>query len=223
LLLSMIFTIFNCVEKTAKSEIEPPPVIFIQGLPDTSHIERGIDAVPEENAIHLEWNRSSDENVTHYEIYRGEQREGLYYLIANITDPDTSYLDRNISVSQRYFYYIYAVNDYGIKSPPSDTLDYQLLEKAILKRPISGDTTGTQPIFQWEDPNNEAWYILRLQEVNSDQYILITLVQSTYSPVEELTYNDALLPRVSYQWRIDVASSISNCGSESQWSVFTVR
>lgn len=225
LLFVLIFTIFYCTKKVNIGGIQPAAVVIIQGVPDTSRVERGIDAVPEGNAIRIEWISSPDEVVTDYEIYRGIERTGIYNLIVRAAVPDSFYLDNGVTLNKRYYYYILAVSDEDIRSESSDTLSYELIQKATGLLP-AGETTDSRPDFSWHDPNvpPKAFYVIRLVEVASGGIIWLSLVPSSYSDRETVRFNtdgtaiiDSLQQGVDYQWRMDVVGSEDYSGSESGW------
>lgn len=234
LLFGLIFTIFNCNKQTNEVDIQPTAVVLIPWVSDTCRVERGIDAVPESDAIRIEWIPSPEEEVAGYEIYRSiEQRIGPYDLIAGsrvLTASDSFFVDGSVQVDKRHYYYILAVTYEGVQSAPSDTLDYMLIQKAIDILP-DAEVFDTKPEFSWRDPNGEASYIIRLMDVAADEYVWISSrIQSTYSDRETVPYNvdstatlDSLLLGIEYIWRVDVVSSKTHCGSESEWVSFTVR
>lgn len=227
LLFGVIFTIFHCTKGVNTIERRPPPVILVPSVPDTCRVERGMDAVPEEDAIRVEWIPSSDELVDTYEVYRAIEEKGSYNVIAAVSD--SFFIDRSVSLNSRYFYYVLAVSDEGVKSEPSDTLNYMLIEKAKNLLPKSS-ATSCRPVFSWEDPNGEYAYIVRLVDVASQKYVWLSVVPSTYSARESVAFNedqsatvDSLSSGSYYTWRVDVVSSKDHCGSESQWVTFRVQ
>ena len=126
-----------------------------------------------------------------------------------------------------YYYYILAVSDEDVRSDPSDTLDYKVLEKADQLHLKDGKVP--RPLFQWKDPHDwpAPYYIIRLMDVVADDFIWITRVDPQFADFQEVQYNvdgsatmDSLETGGTYDWRIDIAGSQNNCGSESQWVRF---
>ena len=234
LLFGLIFTIFNCTKQTSEVDVKPTVVVLIPSVSDTCRVERGIDAVPESDAIRIEWIPSEDEEVAGYEIYRSiEQRSGPYDVIAGprvLTASDSFFVDDLLQLDKRHYYYILASTFDGDKSAPSDTLDYMLIQKAIDLLP-DAEVFNAKPEFSWVDPNREDAYIIRLMDVAADAYVWISSpIQSTYDPREYVTFNvdssssvDSLVTGAEYIWRVDVVSSKAHCGSESEWVPFRVR
>lgn len=230
LLFGLIFTIFNCTKRATTGGIKPSPVVLIPGTADTCFAEKGLDAVPERDAIRIEWIPSAEDEVTGYELYRSSKKEGLYSLIARLVVSDSFFVDAGVSLYQRYYYYMEAVTDEGLKSDPSDTLDYKLIKKAIGLEP-SG-VADSKPLFSWENPDPYAapCYIIRLVEVASGEYIWLHVVPSNYSERENVVFNidgsavlDSLVRGADYQWRVDIRGPENNCGSESNWVTFRVQ
>jgi len=206
--------------------------MLIQWTPDTNATERGIDAVPEEDAVWLEWFSSQEEDVDKYRVFRSIQRDGTYSILTTVSVPDTSYLDITSQLYVRYYYFVTAVTDEDVTSIPSDTLDYKLVRKASALMP-SGESAGLKPIFSWEDTNSptQPSYMIRLVESATDSMIWFASIQSSYSGSrEEVEFNsdgsavvDSLSQGVYYQWRVDIIGSEERCGSESNWVTFRLQ
>jgi hypothetical protein len=229
LLFGSLFTIFYCENNTTAPSEPPAAVDFLHAPPDTSWNERGIDAVSEGYFIQLQWLLTAEPKLSHYAIYRSQNRIGPYQIIGTASSSDSLFLDGPLAVNIRFYYYIRAVADDGLSSEPSDTLDYMLLHKAtgLLPAGIINDFDYT---FSWQDPNLEAYYMLRLLDNVTGLPVWKALIASTYSgDRESVNYNfngtaalDTLLKDHEYTFRIDVVSATENCGSESQWSVFKI-
>jgi len=231
LLFGLIFTIFNCTEEINTGGIQPSSVTLVPGVADTCRVESGIDAIPEADAIRLEWIPSAEEEVTDYAIYRSDDEGGPYNLIAIASVPDSVFEDSAVSLDTRYYYYVRAMGGEGMMSESSDTLDYMLIEKAVRLIP-GGETNDSRPHLSWEDPNSppKAYYVIRVVEVASGDIIWISLVPSSYSDRETVLFNgdgtattDSLISSIDYQWRVDIIGSEDNSGSESNWNTITVK
>lgn len=223
LLFSMILATLYCENQRSPLE-RPTPVSLISGAPDTSQVEYGMDAVPEGDKIHIEWQTVNPEQDMFYEIYRSSTETGPFIKIATVSFPDTSYEDQ-VSPLTRYYYYVVAVNDEGVKSAPSDTLSYKLLYKPEGLFPV-GETNAV-PLFRWRDPNSPPahLYVIRVREATSGEYVWIASIESQYNVEMTAKYNfnhlariDSLVPGNSYEWRVDIVGNEPNCGSESPWT-----
>jgi hypothetical protein len=226
LLFVVIFAIFKC-RKILDTAVEvPAAVVLIPSAADTCRDERGMDAVPEGDAILIVWIPSGEENVTEYEIYRGSRKDAVFTRIARVQVPDSTYLDYGVTLDTRYYYYLLAVNDGGERSEPSDTLSYKLIQKATGLLPV-GETAIAKPVFSWHDPNTpqKAFYVIRLMESATKQVVWLSLIPSSYSGDREtVQFNDdgtapidSLGGGIDYQWRVDVVGSEDCSGSESEW------
>ncbi|MFH1941829.1 MAG: hypothetical protein ABIL68_06965 [bacterium] len=226
LLFVVIFAIFKCTKILDSVVGEPVRVVLIPSISDTCRYERGMDAVPEGDAILIAWIPSGEENVTEYEIYRGSRKDAVYTQIARVQVPDSTYLDYRVTLDTRHYYYLLAVNDEGIRSEPSDTLNYKLIRKSTGLLPV-GVTTIAKPVFSWHDPNTpqKAFYVIRLMESATKQVVWLSLIPSSYSGDREtVQFNhdgtahiDSLGADIDYQWRVDVVGSEDCSGSESEW------
>ena len=231
ILLSLaVFIIFNC-NSSKQSGITPEKIYFAQATPDTSRYERGINAIPERDAVFIEWVPVHDESIQHIRLYRSEEREGPYRLIGTAARSDTSYIDETVLVDVRYFYYAIAESRDGVASASSDTIHYTLLEKAVGIMPI-GDIYTPVPEFSWENPNSppEHAYMLRLQEAVSEKWIWNVRIPTSYSEFNHDIFNsdsnalvDSLVKNTEYRWRVDILGSQPFTGSKSQWRSFIIR
>lgn len=229
LLFGLIFTILSCNESINSSSIAPSKVYWVKPSDSDSAIERGIDAIPEQDAIQLHWIPLSESNVEGYEIWRSEDIDSKFSKLTNQEQQDSIYIDLSVEVTQKYYYVIVAVNKDNIKGEYSDTVSYQLLHKARFLSP-EGDIAEKYPVFSWEDPNQASSYYLRLYEQQSNQLIWIPLIQSSYSNRETIQFNHdssavstPLKSGYDYYWRIDVVGSSNASGSESRWALFHVQ
>ena len=185
---------------------------------DTLAVERGIDAVWENDGIFLAWYDLRDRNIKQYNIYRRRDDESYFRLIKNIIlaqSDDTTFVDDNgddgLSLNVYYHYYVTAINSNDEESGAADTLKYMLLAKPETRQP-DGQTFSTLldtlPILQWDFVDIPNFYILRIEN-NFGQLHFSGLYQVTeffesqtldLETIEELPPFD---PGI-YKWRIDV-------------------
>ncbi|HNW59735.1 MAG TPA: hypothetical protein PKI62_08685 [bacterium] len=211
-----------CTGHSTSPEAVPPVPRFVPAVPDTAAVEQGIDAVPEEDAILLQWRQ--DEALAAFQLFRRREGEKNYELAAQLTARDTTFLDR-VAPNLRCRYYLRGANEAGQLSAPSDTLDYMLLNKATDLQIAAGDTL----LFSWSiGLQRPAWYVLRLKEEFSGAMIWIGRVDPGYQGTREsVRYNHdgrARLVRlqsgVRYLWRLDCVGAAPQSGSESVWQRF---
>jgi len=224
----LIFSFFlfnlNCHQGTGlDSQILQAPLL-LPSPPDTSQWEKGIDAFPEAEGIVLYWLSNQERDLAGYKVYRSTERRGTYRLIGTAEGADTSYKDYDVEVRKRYFYYLRAFDREGRESPPSDTLDYMLVEKAF----NLNNTLDPRPTFYWQVHYLPDQYVLKLFQTPGDRKIWISVVNTDYSgQSEQVVYNfdgraceDSLQSGVVYRWRIDIIGPELNSGSESNWKYF---
>jgi hypothetical protein len=228
LLLPLIFINFNCKNEGTSTHDKPTQVNLIPGVPDSlSRVESGMDAVAEGDQIHVEWT-STDGSVVFFEVYRGSNKSGPFGKIVTIESP-VQYYDDPVAIQIRYYYYVLSVNDEGMRSDPSDTLDYRLIRKA--EGLVPSDSCGSRPTFQWRDPNYANDYIIRLREASSNTIVWFSFFQAQVgSEDQSINFNadgkatvDSLVSGGNYQWRIDVIGNEKNSGSESRWIPITIQ
>jgi hypothetical protein len=231
LILSTIFAIFTCSKKINQSSLKPPKVVLIPSAADTSLVEKGIDAVPDRNAVRIEWHLSSDDRVTGYEIFRRAGETGEFVSIRTTAETDSFFEDLvpQTQVPVRYYYTVLAVNDEDLRSETGDTLSYMLLKKSQNLLP-KGESALTKPVFTWTDPNQAHEYILRLEENIGNKTVWLSVIPADYgSQIQSVHFNfdqkasiAGLVPGQDYRWRIDVRGQ-NNSGSESEWVALKIR
>lgn len=205
---------------------------------DTLAFEKGIDAVPESNGIHLAWYPLKDPNIVFYNIYRQAEDETYFRKIKTIdiekSTIDTSYVDDNAEAGLRlnvyYHYFITATNKDGIEGLPADTLKYMLINKPELDRP-DGETYNVNvdglPILYFKLGQETHLYILRIENIFGLLHYT-GIFQRNYDNDNQVfdlsTISD--LPQFlpgTYKWRIDsIGPNADNSGSESAYKVFVI-
>lgn len=221
----MLFFLLLFCRKQA-TDVEPIVEIpFIIPTPaDTAVVERGLDAVPELDAIQIEWQRSSQYQGC--KIYRRCEDEDEFRVVARMGVNDSLFLDSNeIFTNKRYYYYLRAHDGQQNWSEPSDTVHYKLLPKAINLSIIAGDSLQ----FNWQVQEiTPGYYVIKLFDNQTAEDIWISLVPSGYAGMEEsaLFNSDGrakiqkLIPGRRYRWRIDIVGATLFSGSESRWHKF---
>jgi len=176
------------------------------------------------NAIQVDWLLMPE--YKGYELFRRNADETKFTLLRSFSEKDSSYLDQAaILANKRYYYYIRAYDKKQNRTPPSDTLDYKLLDKAFnlsasLANPL---------VFHWQVQEIlSPFYVLKLFDDASGEKIWFSRITSSYQGFEEqAAYNwdgkaelSQLIPGRSYRWRVDIVGPDSNSGSESNWHKF---
>ncbi|MFQ5708578.1 MAG: hypothetical protein ACE5HO_14070 [bacterium] len=239
LILFPFLTIFGCNGSVTNVEDVPGAPQLIETPNDTSLVEIGIDAftrqdqVDAEN-IQVDWRQGAGVFPDSFRIFRGVlnvANEKEFRLLAvvssnnfNILNNDTifTFVDSDsILVDRRYFYYLTAVGVRGNESPPSDTLDYLLLQKPGNPGVIAKDPA--RPQFSWTNVG-VGNYVLKILEANSDNRVWISVVENSFGDISTVQYNydfkavqDTLTKGIRYKWRVDAVGIERNSGSESRW------
>jgi hypothetical protein len=244
-ILFVSFLIFSLLINCANEEVnkEPPParVLLVEKTPDTSAVENGIDAKynpnqPDYNSIFIEWHPNKEKTLLGYYVYRSESFDKNYIAVGKITRDygiiDTTYEDNNVSLHQRYYYFVKAFDEFDQFSEPSDTVNYRLVENPILSSPQSPGYNGDNiPLFVWDFKYIPGSFIFRLIKIEGE--ILQPLItEEIWLDVEYRTHQEWSLAKISpnttlppgnYKWRIDVVGSEDFYGAESDWLYFTVN
>ena len=134
-----------------------------------------------------------------------------------------------------YYYYVTAVNEDGQESLPSDTVWYQLIQKANLTEPMGTTFTNPEVInFKWVFTSNPLphVYILRIEDDFTDELVYIDWVEPipnydqifrTHSLTADQLKRFAINGR-PYRWRVDAwEKDPIHYGSESNWGSFTIN
>ena len=213
-----------CDQEVTNPQPGIPVPRFVAAAADTAVEERGIDAVPEEDAIFLQWHRNP--GLAGFQLFRRFEGEKNFSLIAVLTARDSSFYDR-VSIDLRCYYYLRGLDEEGRLGAPSDTADYMLLAKAFDLQVSPGEPL----LFSWSTGlMRPAFYLLRLFEESSGVPVWIGRMAPGYQGTREsTTYNSdgrAALPRlqsgVLYRWRLDCVGAAARTGSESAWQRFTL-
>jgi hypothetical protein len=238
----IIIVITYCCKTEEPEYPVPDAVIMVAKSPDTSGVERGIDAVPESQGIQLQWYKITDRNIIHYNIYRKQDKTDSYFKkiaerrvdFTQPSDLDTMFTDTaNVELYKDYFYYVTASNKDNKEGPPSDTVSYRLLPKVNIQYPKGQQISQTRPEFVWNmDQEKPHQYILRIKEETSNELFFVAYIVSNYTNEPEIVNLndfepldlDDFDPGIYYYWRVDcVGDELPRpSGSESNWELFSV-
>jgi len=139
-----------------------------------------------------------------------------------VNAPDSIFIDYDIELESRYYYYLKSVDKRRFDSVTSDTVSYMLLSKA---RNLNHSKVA-KLTFAWHYPFiSPVGYLLRMEDVNSDEVIWISLVTS-FDSITEIQYNwdgkallDSIPTNRQFRWRVDVLGPDIFSGSESVWNL----
>jgi len=212
--------------KSPEGPAEELPAPVLLPVPDDLSVdEGGVDAVPEKNAIQIQW-EAYPRRDARIQIYRSDAEEGEFSLRTELSATDTVFLDERVAIGTRYWYFLIAKKD-GSVSPTSDTVSYKLLEKpfALWENPTP------RPTFRWRVSEIPVEYVIKLFELPSDNKVWFAVVSPDFNSLtEEVRYNfdggaarDSLVVGRAYRWRVDVVGPEANAGSESEWRIFVCQ
>lgn len=209
-----------------------------QDAPADQASETGIDAIPEADAIRIEWIVGQEADLDGYEVYRRLREDPRDTLVAELPleapAGDTAFwVDTAVSIGRRYYYRVRAVDEAGNQSPFSEAADYQLLAKLVPRTP-RGQIAESVPnfVFLWgDDPLGITHFVVKVTD-SAGHYLWISdpdqgMVVGYGSPGTR-SYNadgralQAELGPGTYLWRVDAVGAEERTGSESAWTPFTV-
>jgi hypothetical protein len=194
--------------------------------------------IPQQNAIRIEWEVSSNqavsstENLAGYKVYRSKSpEESDFQVIAAASEKDSYYEDTDVSIGTKYYYRVSAFNDNGNESDKSNTVDYTLLGKPALIEPADQSVIKTtKPAFKWLSVSGASAYTVLVHGSGADGTTWEEIWQSErVYPYQDLRrmYNDdghaskLLENGGTYRWRVDCSGGRS-AGSQSRWWYFVV-
>ena len=221
--LSTVIFFLACQNSGTEPNYTLDPPVLLPPPDDLAVDERGLDAVPEYDAIQVEWMRRED--VTLY-LYRRAETEKDFSRIYTASESDSIYLDRQIELNRHYDYFLIA-DDGTVKSEPSDTLGYKVVAKAYHLTTVVSDSL----VFYWQlQESPPDVYVLKLYDDFADEPVWFSQIQSSYSGLEErVGFNwdsQAWIPELKaghrYRWRVDIVGPSTHSGSESAWQYFLI-
>lgn len=199
----------------------------------------GIDAVPEDDWIKIQWQTLLDNDIDYLQIYRFNLQENQTEKIDSVTYSTQNYyidqfLNYDPSTNKNWFYYLKVYDTSGNFSI-SDTTCYRLLQKPELLSPFDGSiyTPGEELFFEWNEDAEAIEYRLL---VFNENYELLWTYEPTDHPggsFYEVEYTGPDLSNYNtIYWRVDafgnsLTESIQGTnytiysGSESQ--VYSIR
>ena len=231
------FTIVGCGLDVEDPTPPDPPQWVPKSLPE-EWPERGIDA-HESGGIILEWEKLDGENISMIEIFRaaeGNNGEVLLDFIKikemfPVEHTSTSYLDRDINTGITYHYQIKALDDAGIWSDQSETIQYHLLSSIPFEslEPNGADLLDNSRNLNWTFYYNLEleYYVITLLDVHDSLIVRTVIHPHSYTGARESWFiPDSIELKIgqAYKWRIDAGAKNKNFretqGSESRWATF---
>ena len=192
------------------------------------------DTIPQQDAIRIEWDANTEEDLAGYKVYRRispEAKAPEFQTIATVLGDDSYYEDTDVAIGVKYYYRISAFNESGNESEKSSVVDYTLLEKPILTEPVDQATIETtSPVFAWLGVPGASSYTIHVHGRAADAGTWEeTWCSEKVYPYQDLSkaYNDdnhaskPLESGMTCRWLVD-SSGGPSVGSQSRWRHFSV-
>jgi len=172
----LLINSFFCDKKITNPNVGPAPPKLLPTPDKMMVVEKGIDAVPEVDAIQIDWEKNDDKAVEYFLLYRRSEDEQQFSLLRRLGKNDTSWVDgKDIQLFKRYYYFIHAVDKDDRHGAPSDTVDYMLIDKVY----NLSATWERQPTFRWQiHPYNVNEYVIKVFDANTGEKIWFASVFS---------------------------------------------
>lgn len=121
---------------------------------------QGLIDSPNTQSIRISWKANTELDVVSYSIYRKLGQSDNWSCIGSVASPDTCFTDPNIMANQEYYFYqIYAIDNQGYISPPSEPLSSRLvsLNSGILIVDESKNFSSTNPFLPSDSAVDEFY------------------------------------------------------------------
>ncbi|MBD3184784.1 hypothetical protein GF312_21055 [Candidatus Poribacteria bacterium] len=215
----LIIFVSSCSEQnTNQDQLQKPQILWANSTPDR-------------DSILIQWEANTESDIDSYKIYRSQLAgEEDFRLIAEVPNADDQYEDTEISLGEKYYYRVTALNYNSIESEPSDIVYYTLLRKPILLRPIENAVIPPDHIvFEWMPVSGASSYQIHVYKSREDGWWEIWQSSMTY-PYQQLkrVFNDDYLALEepqddgNYRWNV-TCSGGKSAGSQSRWGHFSVQ
>ncbi len=186
--------------------------------------------IPEESAprIDLQWSANTESDFSHYNIYRDVKASfplDVDHLL--IRTNELQYTDYEVTVGEKLYYRITAVDKGELSSNPTASRSDAPLPQPNLIYPDSAGTTATlTPAFEWQRIEGATKYVVILQTSFSsgEKWSAEVTQPSSGDKVTKSYSGSALSGATTYWWKVAVYSSdntAANCYSKSVWRFVT--
>ncbi len=233
--LSLLICLPACESTVSNSNPEPARVEMTAKSADSVLVETGIDAedpVGTEDGILVDWQLLNEDDLSHYNVYRRQgDTTGTFLKIGEVSDRsgESTFLDSDVDVNQRYYYYVAGVDESDQEGERSVYEYYTLLDKPDLNIPINGQVFND--FFDWTLSNlGSQFFAFRLERrLSGEDYtplyvILLEAREGNVQPNQRWTRDEIGIPELApgdYRWRIDIRNlNDDRRGAESSWGFF---
>ncbi len=178
----------------------------------------------------LSWYKNPDGDIKFYKIFRS-QTPNFSVADSNFVgiSPVNFYRDTfNLSINQRYYYKIVAVDKGGLESKPSYEDDDIILKSPELLFPYDNSIIEPNVIFKWKKVENATGYVVLVSTSRFGNEIWRKVIYSQgYSDTISVAYSGpSLYNGKTYFWKIATFTkddNIINSISETRSFIISVR
>lgn len=172
-----------------------------------------------ETSLTIFWDKSADERVTSYNIYRSRKGGADFEKLNAKPLTKTRFVDTHVVVDLNYFYYVTAINSGGFESIPSLTVSGYAKDSTppAVVQDLSAEIEEANINLLWQpvsDADLLGYRIYRTMKVDSLDWALLNK-----EPLPVRAYTDALtknLSRYPYYYRVTAVDTHYNESAPSQ-------
>ncbi|MDQ2085047.1 fibronectin type III domain-containing protein [Herbivorax sp. ANBcel31] len=171
--------------------------------------------------ITIAWDRSEDTSVMYYRLYRAEDSQGPYTVIAEKLS-SLGYIDRSVKMDKTYYYKVSAISATGIVSEKTNSIEAGLNENTgepeiINMSPSDGSNLPANPTIQILAVDNYKLSEVMLEYNDGDDWVLIGSEElDVYGKVVAFTWDTTDLTNGAYTLR---ARAVNSEGNESEYYI----
>ncbi|MBN1522534.1 MAG: hypothetical protein JW928_08375 [Candidatus Aureabacteria bacterium] len=172
-------------------------------------------------SVYIRWDKSPDDDVSVYKIYRSESPDDEFSLAATVSTNE--YKDENLKEGAEYFYRISLVNSKGNESKLSEIIRCKTREKPTFGYVLKVKTHVYVKMckFSWSDPSKEEIKEYRIfrSDSESGEYTYIGSTQKTQFEDEGLEDGKTYFYRIKKVFPDGQESQFSNsfsCETEAR-------
>jgi hypothetical protein len=200
------------------NESQPSSIVSakpVNKYPPTQPFGLSVDAHNDPDGIYfnLKWYKNPDGDIKLYRVHRSTTQ--------NFTPSDLNLVGWtkdnyfrdtvNLSVNQRYFYKIVAVDKGGLESKPSYEDDDIILKCPSLLNPQDNGTTDYNPVFKWKKVENASGYIIFVSTSKFGNEIWKKVITGENSDTLSVTYlGPSLYDGRIYFWKVATFTKSEN-------------
>lgn len=180
--------------------------------------------------INLSWYKNPDGDIKLYKIFRA-QTQNFETINSNLIGTSTTNFYRdtlNLSINQRYYYKIIAVDKGGLESKPSYEESDIILRSPELIKPENNAITGYDLTFKWKKVENATGYIVFIStsKFGNEIWKKVIYQESSNDTISVSYSGSSLYNGKTYFWKVATFTkdeNIINSISETRSFTISVR